>query len=199
MKARVRTSSRSRTRVDVGTRSVWRVTLGSLIAGSRSALRKVLSRSPRPEIAPRSAISTRSGAVAKLVSPSSDAKTAPPINAAPHSPVKIVPLNHCTESRRRSIRPPLPPSTSNGGSLPSSMASASNLRRWKSLAPRSLPWSKRSVPLHSRSQSKPVGPQRQNPALRSLNTPACGIRPENRAITRCIGGSGPSTTGQTKA
>ena len=80
----MRTSSRSRTRVLVGTRTIWRATLGSLTAASRSVLRTPLKRSPMPASAPRNAVSTRSGAVAKLVSPSSEAKTAPPIRAAPH-------------------------------------------------------------------------------------------------------------------
>src|ERR1700722_120632 len=38
MKERVRTSSRSRTRLEIGTRTVWRATLGSLTAASRSVL-----------------------------------------------------------------------------------------------------------------------------------------------------------------
>src|SRR5271169_1337434 len=52
------------------------------------------------------------------------------------------------ESRRRSTRPPVPPSTESGGSLPRFIVSASNLR----FAPRSLAWSKTTVPLHSRSR-----------------------------------------------
>ncbi len=141
-KARVRTSSRSPLRVEIGTRRVCRATLGSSSAGSRSVLRAPVSRSPIELSAPRSAISTRSGAVAKLVSPSSEAKTAPPMRAAPHSPVRIVPVNHCTEMRRRSTRPPGPPSTDSGGSLPRSTVSAKTLRP----APRSLVWSKTSSP-----------------------------------------------------
>ena len=39
---------------------------------------------------------------AKWASPSSAVKTAPPIRAAPHRPVRIVPENHCAETRRRS-------------------------------------------------------------------------------------------------
>src|SRR5271169_3641295 len=46
------------------------------------------------------------------------------------------------ESRRRSTRPPVPPSTESGGSLPRLIVSASNLR----FAPRSLVWSKTTVP-----------------------------------------------------
>ena len=87
-------------------------------------------------MAPRSALSTRSGTVAKLVSPSSDAKTAPPIRAAPQTPVRIVPENHWTETRRRSMTPPVPPSTESGGSLPRSIVSESALDR---CGPRGLP------------------------------------------------------------
>ena len=94
------------------------------------------------ESAPRNADSTRCGAAAKLVSPSRDAKTAPPMRAAPQSPVRIVPLNHCTETRRRSTRPPLLPSTDSGGSLPSSTGSATNFRP----PARGLPWSKTTSP-----------------------------------------------------
>ena len=121
--------------------------------------------------APRNAVSTRSGAVAKLVSPSSDAKTAPPIRAAPQSPVRIVPLNHCTESRRRSTRPPLPPSTESGGSLPRLIGSASNLR----LAPRGLP-GPRPRPLHSRSHSctAPCG-ARPGSQVMALHSPSVGL------------------------
>ena len=82
------------------------------------------------------------GSEAKLVSPSSDVKTAPPIRAAPHNAVRIVPANHCTETRRRSTKPLVPPSTDSGGSLPSSMRSAC-LDRY---APRDREWSKLAVP-----------------------------------------------------
>jgi hypothetical protein len=111
--------------------------LGSTTGGSRSALRVMAAatRSPAAATAPRRA-STRSGTVAKLVSPSSAAKTAPPMRAAPHSPVRIVPENHCTEMRRRSIRPLCSPSTESGGSLPRSICSASTVPRY---APRRLP------------------------------------------------------------
>ena len=140
---RTRTTSRSWVLEVVGMRTIWRATpVGSLTAGRRSVLRIAPRRSPMPVNAPRNAVSRRSGASAKLVSPSSEAKTAPPIRAAPHSPVSIVPLNHCTESRRRSTRPPVPPSTRSGGSLPRSMVSVSSLR----VAPRSLPWSKTTSP-----------------------------------------------------
>jgi len=72
-------------------------------------------------IAPRNALSTRSGTLAKVISPSSDAKTAPPIRAAPHRPVRMVPLNHCTETLRRSITAASEPSTDSGGSWPRSI------------------------------------------------------------------------------
>ena len=117
-KGRVRTSSRSRSRVVTGMRRIWRATLGSVMAGSRSVLRTPLRRPPMLATAPRNAVSRRSGAEAKLVSPSSEAKTAPPMRAAPHSPVRMVPLNHCSENRRRSTSTPVPPSTESGGSLP---------------------------------------------------------------------------------
>ena len=117
-KGRMRTSSRSRSRVVMGRRRIWRAMLGSVMAGRRSVLRMPLKRPPMPATAPRKAVSTRSGAEAKLVSPSSEAKTAPPMSAAPHSPVRMVPLNHCSESRRRSTRAPEPPSAESGGSLP---------------------------------------------------------------------------------
>src|SRR5262249_1473307 len=74
-----------------------------------------------PLTAPRRAASTRSGTVAKLVSPSSAAKTAPLMRAAPQRPVRTVPLNHCTETRRRSTKPPVSPSTDNGGTYPRSL------------------------------------------------------------------------------
>ena len=138
----MRTTSRSRTRVLLGTRSVCRATLNSLSAGRRSVLCATLNRSPAPATAPRNAVSTRSGAAAKLVSPSREAKTAPPISAAPHRPVRIVPLNHCNETRRRSTSVPVPPSTESGGSLPSSMGSVFSLR----FAPRTLAWSKTPFP-----------------------------------------------------
>src|SRR5204863_10149484 len=63
--------------------------------------------------------------LAKVISPSSDAKTAPPIKAAPHRPVRMVPLNHCTETRRRSMTAASVPSTESGGSWPRSMIPAS--------------------------------------------------------------------------
>ena len=96
-------ASRSRTRVLVGTRSdLARDTRLAERGKPVSLVRRRSDRSPTPPSAPRNAVSTRSGAAAKLVSPSREAKTAPPIRAAPHRPVRIVPLNHCTETRRRS-------------------------------------------------------------------------------------------------
>ncbi len=58
---------------------------------------------------------------AKVISPSSDAKTAPPMRAAPHRPVRMVPLNHCTDTRRRSMTAASEPSTDSGGSWPRSI------------------------------------------------------------------------------
>ncbi len=104
-------------------------------AARRSALRGPAGRSP--PMAPRSALSIRSGTPAKWASPSSDVKTAPPIRAAPHRPVRIVPENHWADTRRRSTVTPVPPSTDSGGSLPRSIRSISLLCRF---APR-LPWS----------------------------------------------------------
>ena len=126
----------------VETRINWRANEGSSAVGSRSLLRDTPSRSPPTPSAPRNATSTRSGSEAKLVSPSSDVKTAPPIRAAPHSAVRIVPANHCTETRRRSTKPLLPPSTDSGGSLPSSTVSA----RLDRYALRDRVWSKLAVP-----------------------------------------------------
>ena len=136
--APTRTNGRTRTtswlpeRDVVETRMTWRATLGSSAGGRRSALRAPSLSLAAPS-APRNATSTRSGSEAKLASPSSEVNTAPPIRAAPHRAVRIVPANHCTETRRRSTKPLLPPSTDSGGSLPSSSISAT-LDRW---APRS--------------------------------------------------------------
>ena len=104
MKGRTRTISRlPLARVVVETRITSRAAFASPGGGSRSALRVMLAtRSAMLVAVARSVASTRSGTVAKLVSPSSAAKTAPPIRAAPQSPVRMVPLNHCTEMRRRS-------------------------------------------------------------------------------------------------
>src|SRR5262249_3948935 len=114
----------------VDTRMTWRAALASPGGGRRSALRVTLAtRSAMPLTAPRTAASTRSGTVAKLVSPSSAAKTAPLMRAAPQRPVRTVPLNHWTETRRRSTKPPVSPSTDNGGSLPRSIRSASKFER----------------------------------------------------------------------
>ena len=106
----------------------WRAALDSLTGGSRSLLRVASLLADAADRAAQRGFDPL-GQAAKLVSPSSDAKTAPPIRAAPHTPVRIVPENHCTETRRRSMTPPVPPSTESGGSLPRSMASDSNLDR----------------------------------------------------------------------
>ena len=146
MKGRTRTISRlPLPRLVVETRMTWRAALASPGGGRRSFLRaEFVTRSEMPPATPRSAPSTRSGTVAKLLSPSRAANTAPPIRAAPHRPARIVPLNHWTEIRRRSTNPVFSPSTDNGGSLPRSMRSASKLERY---AARRLPWSKPDVPL----------------------------------------------------
>ena len=143
--------------------------------------------------APRSAVSTRSGTAAKLVSPSSDAKTAPPMRAAPQKPVRIVPENHCTETRRRSTRPVVSPSTESGGSLPRSMAIGSCLETMCAARPCRDP-NRRPLRLRSkmdrrktlrqppeiappnRSGTMPVGPRPVNdrPRLTSIS----GYRPE---------------------
>ena len=115
MNGRTRITSRLPTRVTVETRTTWRAAADSLGGGRRSLLCRLAFLSLAPN-APRSAPSTRSGTLAKVISPSSDAKTAPPIRAAPHRPVRIVPLNHCTETRRRSITAASEPSTESGGS-----------------------------------------------------------------------------------
>src|SRR5580704_15931156 len=126
----------------VETRITWRAKDGSSAVGNRSLLRDTPRGSAPTPSAPRSATSTRSGSEAKLVSPSSDVKTAPPIKAAPHNAVRMVPANHCTETRRRSTKPLLPPSTDSGGSLPSSTVSL----RFDRYEPRERVWSKLAVP-----------------------------------------------------
>ena len=88
-------------------------------AGGRSCARRA-DRSPAAERAAQRDFDALRHA-AKLVSPSSDVKTAPPMRAAPDRAVRIVPANHCTETRRRSTQTALPPSTESGGSLPSSI------------------------------------------------------------------------------
>ena len=120
MKGRTRITSRLPTRATVETRTMLREAVDSFGGGRRSLLCRVAARSAAPN-APRSAPSTRSGTLAKVISPSSEAKTAPPIRAAPQSPVRIVPLNHCTETRRRSMTAASEPSTDSGGSWPRSM------------------------------------------------------------------------------
>src|SRR5271165_3881515 len=133
-------TSRSPTRFVVVTLMTLRLAFDSAGVGSRSALRMAATmRSPNAPSEPRSAVSSRSGMLAKLASPSRAAKTAPPIRAAPHRPVRIVPLNHCTETRRRSTVA-ASPSTDSGASSPSSVVA------FHSNAPRSLRCSKDLVP-----------------------------------------------------
>ncbi len=115
MNGRTRITSRLPTRVTVETRTTFRAAVDSPGGGRRSLLCRLAVLSLAPN-APRSAPSTRSGTLAKVISPSSDAKTAPPMRAAPHRPVRMVPLNHCTETRRRSITAASEPSTESGGS-----------------------------------------------------------------------------------
>jgi hypothetical protein len=55
----------------------------------------------------------------------------------------MMPLSHCTETRRRSTSPVLSPSTDNGGSLPRSICSASKLERRAACR---LPCSKPDIP-----------------------------------------------------
>ncbi len=124
-----RTNGRTRTisrllapRMVVETRMTWRAALYSPGGGRRSALRVAFDRrSATLAAASRISASTRCGTVAKLVSPSSAAKTAPLISAAPQRPVRMVPLNHWIETRRRSIGLVVSPSTDSGGSLPRSI------------------------------------------------------------------------------
>ena len=70
----------------VGIRMIWRATLARLLFASRSLLWVPLRRSASPADAPQRSHFDRSGTAAKLVSPSSEAKTAPPMRAAPHKP-----------------------------------------------------------------------------------------------------------------
>src|SRR5262249_23726810 len=90
---RTRITSRLPTRVTVEMRTRLREAVDSPGGGRRSLLRKLTLRSLAPN-APGSALSTRSGTLANVVSPSREAKTAPPMRAAPHRPVRMVPLNH---------------------------------------------------------------------------------------------------------
>src|SRR5207253_2933342 len=106
--------------------------LGVRLGAGWSVLRAAWARRASAASVPRSAASTRSGRAAKLASPSSATNTAPPISAAPQRPVRIVPENHWTETRRRSTRPEVAPSTSNGGSSPSSIGSDAARRRFGS-------------------------------------------------------------------
>src|SRR6185437_1102956 len=79
---RTRITSRLPTRVTVETRITLRAAVDSPGGGRRSLLCRLAVFSLAPN-APRSAPSTRSGTLAKVISPSSEAKTAPPMRAAP--------------------------------------------------------------------------------------------------------------------
>src|SRR5215831_292273 len=125
-----RGTSRSPTFVIVVMRMTWRAALVSVTGGKRSLLRAVA------RLPPRSVDSTRSGLAAKWASPSRAAKTAPPMRAAPHKPVKIVPLSQRTDTRLRSKSLLTPPSRDSGGSLPRSFAPDCALCQ-----SRALPWS----------------------------------------------------------
>src|SRR5207249_11707850 len=113
MNGRTLITSRLPTRVTVDTRITLREAVDSPGGGRRSLLCRLAVRSLEPN-APRNAPSTRSGTLAKVISPSSEAKTAPPMRAAPHRPARIGPLNHCTETRRRSITAASEPTTESG-------------------------------------------------------------------------------------
>ena len=104
---RTRTISRLPTpRVVVDTRMTWRAALASPGGGRRSVLRVTLAMRSAMPIARRAARLRRAPARWRNWSRRrATAKTAPPIRAAPQRPVRIVPLNHCTETRRRSTRP----------------------------------------------------------------------------------------------
>jgi hypothetical protein len=99
----------------------------------------------------------------------------------------MMPLSHCTETRRRSTNPLLSPSTDNGGSLPRSICSASKLER--SAACR-LPCSKPDIPCahaHGRFTATPKVPnaagttgadlkeRRTPPPSRSVNDRALAL------------------------
>ena len=73
---------------------IWRATLGSLSSRSRSVLWIDAQAAGAADRAAQCHFDAFGGG-GKLVSPSSEAKTAPPIRAAPHKPVRIVPQNHC--------------------------------------------------------------------------------------------------------
>src|SRR4029453_18659201 len=167
MYGRTRITSRLPTRLTVDTRTTFRAAVDSPGGGRRSLLCRLALRSFTPN-APRSAPSTRSGTLAKVISPSREAKTAPPMRAAPPRPVRMVPLNHCTETRRRSITAASEPSTESGGSCPRSMIPVS--RPWP--PPRDVRWFNPPSP-HIPSTFEPVpdpGPPSQG-LIRALGTP----------------------------
>lgn len=85
----------------------------------------------------------------------------------------MVPANHCTETRRRSTRALVPPSTDSGGSLPSSMASV----RLDRYAPCDRDGLKLAVPCALRSR---VGG-------RNRDIPVVVSRPWNQARTMPVG------------
>src|SRR5262247_3637702 len=72
------------------------------------------------------------------------------MRAAPHRPVRIVPTNQRTDTRRRSTTAEPRPSANNGGSLP---RSTSPIR--SRYGPRGLPWSKIAVPLANDTRDLP--------------------------------------------
>jgi hypothetical protein len=151
-KDRVRTKSRSRTRVVMGTRTIWRATLISLSAASRSVLRMPLRWPPRcPASAPRNRhldSLRRRGEIGFAVERSKNGAAHQRGAAQSGQDGAAEPLD---DSRRRSIRPPVPPSAESGGSLPRLIVSASNLR----FAPRSFIWSKTTVP-RTRDHARPA-------------------------------------------
>src|SRR5262249_17468505 len=66
----------------------------------------------------------------KLVWPSSAAKTAPPMRAAPQRPVRIVPPTHWPETRRRPITPACPPPPASPAPFPRPRCSQSPPTRY---------------------------------------------------------------------
>jgi hypothetical protein len=97
------------------TRMTSRAALASPGGGSRSVLRVTLAMRSDAADAPRNSRGPfRHGGEIGLAVECRE--TAPPIRAAPHRPVRMVPLNHCTETRRRSITAASEPSTESGGS-----------------------------------------------------------------------------------
>ena len=129
---RTRTISRSPARVVVEMRITWRAALVSPEAGSLSVLRVDL----------RGALGAGEGAAQRRLDPLGQRgeirfAVERDIDRAAHQrgaaqPVRIVPENHWTETRRRSTKPDGAPSTSNGGSLPRSIGSDAARRRFGS-------------------------------------------------------------------